>query len=124
MKRYLLPLFTFILFSSFTISSFTEIINAIKSGNAAEVAKYFDTTVEITFPEKSNSYSKSKAEVELRNFFNNNSVKDFKVIHQGKNEVSQYCIGNLTTNNGMYRTTIYTKQKGEIQLIQEIRFEK
>lgn len=124
MKKYLPPLFAFIIFSSFTVYSFREIINAIKSGNAAEVARYFDNTVEITFPQQSNSYPKNKAEEKLRDFFNNNPVKDFKVIHQGKNEDSQYCIGNLSTNNGTYRTTIYTKQKGQIQLIQELRFEK
>lgn len=124
MKKFLLPFFALVVFSSFAIYSFSEIIDAIKSGNAAEVAKYFDNTLEITFPQKSNSYSKSKAEEKLRDFFNNNPVKGFKIIHQGKNADSQYCIGNLSTDNGIYRTTIYTKQKGEIQLIQELRFEK
>ena len=51
--------------------SFTEIVNAIKSGNSAEVSKYFDNTVEITLPEKSNSYSKSQAELVLHDFFDN-----------------------------------------------------
>lgn len=124
MKKFLLLFFALVVFSSFAIYSFSEIIDAIKSGNAAEVAKYFDNTLEITFPQKSNSYSKSKAEEKLRDFFNNNPVKGFKIIHQGKNADSQYCIGNLSTDNGIYRTTIYTKQKGEIQLIQELRFEK
>jgi chemotaxis protein CheY-P-specific phosphatase CheC len=124
MKEHLLSIFALIAFSSFTIDSFTEIINAIKSGNATEVARYFDNNVEITTPQNGNSYSKSKAEEVLHDFFNSNFVKDFKVIHMGENERSQYCIGNLLTNNGTYRTTIYTKQKGGIQLIQEIRFEK
>ncbi len=124
MKKYLLSFLALVVFCSFAVSSFTEIINAIKSGNAAEVAKYFDNNVEITFPGKMSSYKKSKAELVVRDFFKNNPVKGFKVIHQGENSGSQYCIGNLITGKGLYRTTIYTKQKGEGQLIQELRFEK
>jgi len=123
MKKYLLSLFALVMLSSFAKYSFTEIIDAIKSGNASEVAKYFDNTVEITLPQKSNSYPKSKAEEVLLDFFNNNPVKSFKVIHQGVNAGSQYCIGTLTTDKGSYRTTIYTKLKGNTQLIQELRFE-
>ncbi len=110
--------------SSFLTISFTDIVNAIKSGNANEVARYFDNIVEITLPEKSNSYSKSQAELVLRNFFNTNGVKKFDVIHKSENSGSQYCIGNLTTNNGLFRTTIYMKQKGNKDVVQELRFER
>lgn len=124
MKNFLLSLGTIALFSSFINISFVEIINAVKSGNAAEVAKYFDNTVEITLPEKSNSYSKKQAQLVLQDFFTKNGVKNFEVIHQSESSGSQYCIGNLTTNNGIFRTTIYMKQKGNKQFVQELRFEK
>lgn len=124
MKKFLLAALIVTAFSSFTYISFTEIISAIKSGNAAEVAKYFDNTIEITLPEKSNSYSKSQAHLVLRDFFYQNPVKNFEVIHQSENAGSEYCIGNLTTSNGVFRTTIYMKQVGAKQLIQELRFEK
>ena len=94
----------------------------MKSGNAAEVAKYFDENVEITFSDKSSSYSKQKAEQVLRDFFTTNPVSSFDIIHQSKNDDSQYCIGNLVTKNGTFRTTIYVKQKSQQQLIQELRF--
>jgi hypothetical protein len=100
-----------------------DIVVALKAGNASLVAKYFDNTVEITLPEKSNSYSKSQAELILRDFFNNNSIKGFSVIHQGENGGSQYCIGTLLTKSASYRTTIYMKLKGDKQTLQEIRFE-
>ena len=99
-------------------------MKALKSGNSAEVSKYFDNTVEITLPEKSNSYSKSQAELVLHDFFANNGVKDFEVLHKSDNAGSQYCIGNLQTNNGTFRTTIFMKQKGDKELVQELRFEK
>ena len=124
MKKILPALGIITLMTSFVIFSSVEIINAIKSGNATEVAKYFDNTVEITFPEKNNSYNKKQAEVVLKEFFTNNPVKNFEVIHQSESAGSQYCIGNLTTNTGVFRTTVYTKQRGDKQLIQELRFEK
>ncbi len=124
MKKFLLSALIVTAFSSFTYISFTEVINAIKSGNAAEVAKYFDNTVELTVPEKSSSFSKSQAQLVLRDFFNQNPVKNFQVIHQSEKAGSEYCIGTLTTSNGSFRTTIYMKQQGSKQLIQELRFEK
>jgi antitoxin component YwqK of YwqJK toxin-antitoxin module len=124
MKKLLLSLLIFISVCSFVSLSFTEVVKAIKSGNSAEVSKYFDNTVEITLPEKSNSYSKSQAELVLRDFFASNAVKDFEVLHKSETPGSQYCIGNLQTSNGIFRTTIFMKQKGDKELVQELRFEK
>jgi len=110
--------------SSFVIyTGIEDVIVAMKSGNATSVAKYFDNTVEISMPSKSNSYSKSQAELVLKDFFASNSVKSFDIIHKGENAGSQYCIGTLQTKNGTYRTTIFMKQKGDKQVLQELRFE-
>ena len=124
MKKLLLSIVTFVLVCSFISLSFTEVVRAIKTGNSSEVSKYFDNTVEITLPGKSNSYSKSQAELVLHDFFAINQVKDFEVLHKSENSGSQYCIGNLQTTGGIFRTTIFMKQKGDIQLVQELRFEK
>ena len=113
-----------ILLSSFTLlASIDEVVNAMKSGNAAQVARFFDNSVEISMPDKSNSFSKTQAEIVLKDFFNNNPVKGFEVIHKGENAGSQYCIGTLVTKNGSFRTTIFMKQKGKAQVLQELRFE-
>lgn len=114
----------FISVCSFISVSFDEVIRALKSGDAAQVARYFDNTVEITLPGKSNSYSKSQAELVLRDFFANNTIKDFEILHKSGNTAAQYCIGNLKTINGIFRTTIFMKQKGDKELLQELRFEK
>ncbi|WP_301922218.1 DUF4783 domain-containing protein [Ferruginibacter sp.] len=113
-----------LLLSSFTVKiGIDDVITAMKSGNASQVAKYFDNNVEITMPDKSNSYSKSQGELVLKDFFTTSMVKSFDVIHKGENAGSQYCIGNLITKAGTFRTTIYMKQKGDQQVLQELRFE-
>ena len=100
-----------------------DVISAMKSGNSSQVARYFDASVELSMPDKSNSYSKSQAELVLKDFFATNAVKGFEVIHKGENAGSQYCIGTLVTKTGSYRTTIFMKQKGDGQVLQELRFE-
>ncbi|HUS02998.1 MAG TPA: DUF4783 domain-containing protein [Chitinophagaceae bacterium] len=110
-----------------SLSSFIsvdEVINAIKSGSASQLSRYFDNTIEITFTDKSNTYSKSQAELVLKDFFNHNEVTGFEVVHKGVNPGVQFLTGTLDTKNGEYRTTIYMKQKGDKQLLQELRIEK
>ena len=124
MKQFFTFISAFVILSSFTASGgLDEIIAALKAGNSAQIAKYFDNTVEITLPNKSNSYSKSQGEMILKDFFSNAPVKSFDILHKGENSGSEYCIGTLVTANGSYRTTVFMKQKGERQMVQEIRFE-
>ena len=117
----------FIVVFAFGISSFNysidDVVTAIKSGNANQLSQYFDSMVEITLHEKSNSYSRSQAEVILKDFFNSSGVKTFSIVHKGSNSGSEFCIGNLLTKTGDFRTTIFMKTRGERQVLQEIRFE-
>ena len=125
MKRIFTILAAVVSLSSFTfIAGLNDVINGIKAGDAAAISKYFDNTVEITLPAKSANYSKSQGEAVLRDFFANNAVKSFTVIHQGESGGAQFCIGTLVTSNGSFRTTINLKQKGDKQTLQEIKFEK
>jgi hypothetical protein len=113
-----------LLFCLTSFVSVDEVESAIKNGNASQLSKYFDNTIEITLTDKSNTYSKSQAELVLKDFFSNNVVKGFEIVHKGNNAGAQFIIGTLETKNGEYRTTIYMKQKGDKQLLQELRFEK
>ena len=124
MKKYLLYIIASLSMISFTIASdIGDIIAALKTGSAAGIAKNFDNTVEITLPGKTGSFSKSQADLILRDFFENNTVKSFTILHRGNNGGSEYCIGTLATKTGNFRTTVYMKQKADKQALQEIRFE-
>jgi Domain of unknown function (DUF4783) len=129
MKRIFTLLIITVIFSSFQYAQpplgINEVAAALKSGNASQVAKHFDNTVDLGLPGKSNSgsYSKSQAELVLKDFFASNGIKSFDVIHQGENGGSQFCIGTLITRNGSFRTTVYMKQRGEQQVLQELKFE-
>ena len=113
-----------IFLSSFSVStSIDEVLSALKAGNANQLAKYFDTRVDISLPNKSDNFSRNQAEMILKDFFASNEVKNFVVKHKGENAGSQFCIGLLQTRNGNFRTKLYMKQKGGQQVVQEIAFQ-
>ncbi len=124
MKKILVILCSIIVLCSFKDNQgIDEVINGIKSGSASSVSKHFDNTVEISLSGKSNNYSKSQGEAVLRDFFANNAVKSFNVVHRGESGGAQYFIGTLVTSHGAYRTTVNLKKKGDKQMLQEMKFE-
>ena len=100
-----------------------DVINALRTGNAQELSKYVDDNIEISLPDKTDSYSKAQALMVLRDFFANNGVKGFEVQFKGENGGSQFCVGKLSTRSGSYRTTVFMKTKNGKQLVKEIRFQ-
>lgn len=126
MKNYLgiaVTMITIFLSSFSPAYTIDDVLKAVRSGNASELAKYFDTRVDISLPDNSDNFSKNQAEMILRDFFANNPVKGFHVKHKGENNGSQFCIGVLQTKNGNFRTKLYMKQKGNEQVVQEIAFQ-
>ena len=124
MKKLIIILTGFMLLSSFSKSQLIdEVITSLKSGKAVQLSSLFDNTIEIVLPESNNSYSKNQATVVIKDFFMLHQVKNFEVLHKGENGDSQFCIGILYTKNGIFRTTIYIKQKPDKKVVQEIRFE-
>lgn len=101
----------------------SEITVAFKAGNAAELAKYLNPTVELLLPDKEDFYKKNVAEAILKEFFGSHPTKDFIIRYQGvKNDV-QYAIGNLKTEKGDFRVYFLMKKVGSQQLIHQIRID-
>lgn len=99
------------------------VISTLSRGNATELAKYFDDTVEIKLPSKGDSYSRSQAMVIMQDFFQNNPVKGFETKFKGDNGGTEYCIGTLQTRSGAYRTTFFMASRNGKQLVREIRIQ-
>ncbi|HMT73866.1 MAG TPA: DUF4783 domain-containing protein [Chitinophagaceae bacterium] len=114
-----------LLLSSFTTQNgIDEVIGALRSGNANQLASHFDDNVEITLPDKSDNYSKAQAQLIVRDFFVNNGVKGFEVKHKGDSPGgSHFCIGTLQTNAGNFRTNVFMKMRNGKEVVKEIRFQ-
>jgi hypothetical protein len=100
-----------------------EVIQALRTGRADEVARYIEDDVELTLPDKSDTYSKAQAIVILKDFFTNNRVISFDIKHQGSNSSNQFCIGTLHTKSGSFRTTIFMKTRNGRQSVKAIQFQ-
>ena len=104
-------------------SSLDGMVNALKRGNASQLSMYLDTNIELELDNKKITYSRSQAELILKDFFNVNTVKNFEFLRMEKsNNQAKYCLGTLNTVNGLFHTTIYLKQEKNDLMVEEIHF--
>lgn len=126
--RFFLPLLFFILsffFYAFSTSVIPdELIAALKTGNHKTFAKYFNKNVELIINNEEDVYSKTQAELIVKDFFSKNTPAEFSILHQGGKETAKYAIGSLKTNNGNYRIYFLLKTQTEQLLIHQMRIEK
>ena len=111
MKKTLFLTAVLLSLSSFQAPVLKQIIEAFKTNKATDVAKFFDNNVEISFDGTTNNYTRNQAETVLIQFLLKSPARNFEVIHQSDNGSSAYCIGNLSTSAGIFRTTIFLKNK-------------
>lgn len=124
-RKYILLTILFPVAFSVNADVFDDIAKAISSGNAAQVTKFFSSSVEMQLGSNEGMYSKSQAERILQDFFTKNPAKSFTITHRGaKSNNASYIIGNYQSANGNYRVTIYTKESGGNAWVHEIKFEK
>jgi hypothetical protein len=96
---------------------------AIKAGNASELSKYMNSTIELLLLDKEDFYKKNVAESILKEFFSEYQTKDFIIRHQGAKNDAQYAIGNLKTEKGDFRVYFLLKKVDQELLIHQIRIE-
>jgi hypothetical protein len=96
---------------------------AIKTGNASELSKYLNSTVQLLLLEKEDFYKKNVAETILKDFFAEYKTRDFVIRHQGGINDAQYAIGNLKTEKGDFRVYFLLKKVDQELLIHLIRIE-
>jgi hypothetical protein len=116
------------LFNSF-IATFSadvsdDIAAAVRTGNAAAIAKYFAASVDLKVLDQENIYSKAQAELILKDFFSKHSLKTFNIAHKSvlKND-SQFAIGTLETTNGKFRVNFVMKTAAGVSTITQFRIE-
>ncbi len=116
--------FSFALFAQSSSTISPDIVNATKDGSAADLAEFFNDNIELVIPQKSGIFSKSQAEMVLKDFFAKNPPNDFKIIHEGSRQNASFAIGNYTTGDSVYRIYFLTKKVDGNLLIHQLRIEK
>lgn len=114
---------------SYTAKAQAEIFapykDVIKSGNAKEMVKYFNQSVEMNLDGEVNTYSKAQAEFALRDFFKKHVPTDFTIVHTGSSKGGlQFAIGRYLSSSESYSVLIRVKEVQGTNLIHEINFVK
>lgn len=120
------PILLFFLLSAYTFQTDDipeGIALSMKAGNAAELAKFFYTNIELVILDKEDVYSKAQAEQILRKFFTEHHPTSFEIIFEGGKETSRYAIGSLTTSTGNFRVYFLIKDQDGSPLIHQLRIE-
>ncbi len=100
-----------------------DIAIAFKVGNADELSRYFNNTIELVILDKEDVYSKVQAKQIIDQFFIDHTPKSFEFVHQGGKEESQFAIGKLVTFNGSFRIYLLIKLKNDKSFIHQLRIE-
>ncbi len=122
-KILLLLLIPFIFTTNSFASDFSQIIEAIKTGNVEVLSKMFDTSIDLKVLDQENVFTQAQAKLILKDFFSKNPPQSFSINHEGGTEASRFAIGKLSTAKGNYRIYFLIKKKGDELLIQKFRIE-
>lgn len=114
------------LFSQNSDNVLSNITTAIKQSDAAKLAEYFNTTIDLEAGTSDGSYSKKQAEMIMKDFFKNTPIKSFTSNHNGSSDDgSKYMIGTYkSTNNESFRVYILLKIVEDKLRINQIQFDK
>ncbi|WP_162340964.1 DUF4783 domain-containing protein [Cyclobacterium salsum] len=85
---------------------------ALQEGSSQQIVNYLDDRVEISFNNDKRDFSKSQAQIVLRDFFKNNPSKGFQLQQEGKSSASlSYLIGTYQSAEGDFRLLIRSKKR-------------
>jgi hypothetical protein len=101
-------------------SSIQKIVTSITEGNAGEIARYFDSMIDLSILGKEDSYSKTQATRVLKGFYAKYPVTEFKLTKEGSsNDGSHFVIGTMKSGSVHFRIYCLMKKSGGTYLIQQ-----
>ncbi len=112
--------------NSFAQSEFVDDVTmAFKSADQRLLSKYFANKIEITLLDQSNVFSKSQAELVMKDFFSKYDPIDFQILYKNNptNDAARFAIGQLETRTGRFRIYFILKSSENNIYLQEMRFE-
>jgi len=126
MKR--LALFGFLLLvylPGWSQAIFAPMKDAVKAGNAKELVKHLNTSVDLNLEGEVNTYSRAQAEFVLRDFFKKHAPTAFNIVHTGSSKGGlQFAIGKYQSGTDNYDVLMRVREVEKDFLIHEMSFVK
>jgi hypothetical protein len=128
-------MFLFKFFSSFTIlvlllfgspafsDSIDPVVDAIRDGSSSDLAEYFESSISLNIDGQQGDYSKSQAEIVLKDFFKKNPPLGFSIVFKSEtnSSLSSY-IGEYKSSQNQFRVLIKISQQGANSRIYSLEF--
>jgi len=124
-ERILIGLICLVALPGWSQAVFTPMKDAVRAGNAKELARYFNTAIDLNLEGEVNTYSKAQAEFVLRDFFKKHAPTDFTIVHTGSSKGGlQFAIGKYTSGAESYNVLMRIREVDKVFLIHEMSFNK
>ncbi len=126
MKRSaLLGILLVVVLQSWSQTIFAPMKDAVKAGNAKELVKHLNTSVDLNLEGEVNTYSRAQAEFVLRDFFKKHAPTDFNIVHTGSSKGGlQFAIGKYQSGTDSYDVLMRVREVEKDFLIHEMSFVK
>ncbi|MDX9931913.1 MAG: DUF4783 domain-containing protein [Bacteroidales bacterium] len=127
MKYFFILILSFFCFQGFSVNNDTltipdiyelndKISDAIRSGDASKLASCFAPTIQLSVPGKKGDFSRTQAEIIMRDFFAQYPPSSFSVNSEGKTSGTNfYTLGSYVSGSVRFKV-YYVIQKADSEI--------
>ena len=101
-----------------------NLILSLEIKNGEEITKYFDSNSEIIIHNKTYAGNRYKQSKILDNFYSDNNINKFNVIHQGDSENNIiYILAEYSSNSDLYKILLILRNKKNSYIIEKFKID-
>ena len=116
-------IFCFILFFN-NPNSLENLITSLEIRSSEEISNYFDSNSEIIINEKVSKGNKFQLTKTLDNFFTENNLIEFKIIHKGDSQNNIiYMLAEYSSNDDIYKVFLTLLKAEKKYIIQKFKID-
>jgi hypothetical protein len=103
--------------------SIDPVVDAIRVGSSSDLAEYFESSISLNIDGQQGDYSKSQAEIVMKDFFKKNQPLGFSIVFKSEtnSSLSSY-IGEYKSAQNQFRVLIKISQQGGNSKIYSLEF--
>ena len=115
--------FCFIIFFN-NPNSLEDLITSLEIKSSKVISNYFDSNSEIIINEKVSKGNKFQLTKTLDNFFTENNLRDFKIIHKGDSQNNIfYMLAEYSSNDDIYKVFLTLLKAEKKYVIQKFKID-
>ena len=115
--------FCFIIFFN-NPNSLEDLITSLEIKSSNVISNYFDSNSEIIINEKVSKGNKFQLTKTIDNFFTENNLRDFKIIHKGDSQNNIfYMLAEYSSNDDIYKVFLTLLKDEKKYIIQKFKID-